>query len=76
MGEAHQCSLPSPLLLSAAAEQCRDGAVCSWAGSALGCGSVQSGLEDVPEGRHWEWDVDQQLSRVMVSGAAVTQGCS
>lgn len=22
MGEAHQCSLPSPLLLSAAAEQC------------------------------------------------------
>lgn len=37
---------------------------------------MQSGLEDVPEGRHWEWDVDQQLSRVMVSGAAVTQGCS
>lgn len=30
----------------------------------------------VPEGRHWQWDVDQELSRVMLSGTAGTHGLS
>lgn len=30
----------------------------------------------VPEGRHWQWDVGQELSRVMLSDTAGTHGLS
>lgn len=34
------------------------------------------GWKSVPEGRHWEWDVHQELSRVMFSDTAGTHGLS